>query len=167
MRRRKNYRGFGFTTRSKRRTLGRLGRVDDYGPTQTATLYVGQDKGGERPNREGVCQRAPERVTVRDMDRTFLRHRVKQVGREATGATRITGKGWYKGKPEDATKYEVIYIPNDREGSYAKFRKNMNKLAEKMGKKLCQDSVIVVHNDGNKAQSCGAVWYDRRKGSCK
>lgn len=143
-----------------------IGRVDDYGPTQRATLYVGQNKGHDDPNRAGTCSRAPEKAAVTRLDEVFLTERRAQVGKEATGATRTKGKGWFRGEPEDAASYDVIYIENPAEPTYGAFRKNMNKLAEKMGKRLCQDSVIVVHNDGDKARSCGAVWYDRAKGNC-
>lgn len=143
-----------------------LGRTDDYGATQSATVYVGQDRGLEPANRRGACAAKPRAFSVQTLDREFLRIRRQQVGKENTGGTRTTGKGWYQGKPEKAAAYEVVFIPNKHESSYDKFRQNMNRLAEKMGKKLCQDAVIVVHNDGDRRRSCGAVWYERGRGTC-
>lgn len=155
--------GRKFAPRGRGRVIG---RVDDYGPTQKATLYVGHNKGHDAANQAGPCKKAPSKTTVAQMDRVFLRERAKQVGKDATGATRTKGKGWFRGEPEDAASYEVIYIPNDAESNYGAFRANMNRLAERMGRDLCQDSVIIVHNDGDKAKSCGAVWYDKTQGDC-
>lgn len=143
-----------------------LGRVDDYGPTQTATFYVGQSKGERRPNQTGSCARKAKRFRLSEMDNAFLHLRAKQVGEQNTGGTRITGEGFFEGKREDSVMYTVIHIPNARESSYQKFRSNMNRLAESMGKALCQDEVILVHSDGNRHKSCGAIWYDPKRGTC-
>lgn len=149
--------------------LGRpklLGRVDSYGATQTATLYVGLDKGKDEHNRGGRCKRLPAKAGVAKVDETFVRTRARQVGRENTGATRIKGKGWFEGRPEQSAAYEVVFIPSNKESTYQAFRQNINRLAERMAKQLCQDSVIVVHNDGRKRETCGATWWDRNKGNC-
>lgn len=156
-------RGRAFEATGRPRSLG---RVDDYGPTQSATLYVGRNRGHEPANRRGSCARAPETYSLTRLDDTFLAARAAQVGRKDTGATRTTGKGWYKGDPESAAAYAVIHIPNDREQSYEAFRQNMNRLAETMAQRLCQDSVIVVHDDGDRKKSCGAEWWKPGTGDC-
>jgi len=132
------------------------------GPTQKATLYVGQNKGHNTKNRTKACAKAADRFSIREIDRAFLRLRAKQVGKEATGGTRTKGRGWYEGKPEDAAAYEVIFIPSDKEESYRKFRSNLSALADKMSKKFCQDSVIIVHDNGDKTKSYDAAWYKKR-----
>ena len=143
-----------------------LGRTDDYGTTQSATIFVGMDRGLEPSNTRGVCAVQPKKFGVLSLDREFLKVRRDQVGKQNTGGTRTTGKGWYQGKAEKAAAYEIVFIASKREKSYKHFRGNMNRMAEKMGKKFCQDAVIVVHNDGDKRKSCGAVWYAPGKGSC-
>jgi len=152
-------------------TLGRpIGDVISYGPTRSATIYVGLNKGKEGPNQEGACKRKPKKFQLRSLDNAFLKEREKQVGKGRVGATRRKGMGWYKGAPESAAAYEVIFIPPDdadkRETSYTEFRKNMNQLAETIGKRMCQDSVIIVHSDGGKRQSCDARWFEGGGDSC-
>jgi hypothetical protein len=153
----------GFDPKGRPKTLG---KVDSYGPTQSATLYIGQNRGHDAPNRAGTCKRKPESFSLTKMDNLFIKNRAKQVGREETGATRTTGKGWFRGKPEKSAAYEVVYIPNADEKSYRSFRNNMNRLAEKLGKELCQDSVIIVHNDGDRRNTCDAIWHQRGGTTC-
>jgi hypothetical protein len=142
-----------------------LGRVDRYGPTQSAIFYVGQRRGNKSAQRQR-CRHAPTKISVTKTDQGFVKLRSQQVGKDNTGGTRISGKGWYEGRTEPSASYEVVYIPNSKEPSYRRFRHNMNRLAEAMGKEFCQDSVIVVHNDGDKRTTCGATWFVKGPAKC-
>jgi len=149
-------------------TIGRpVGDVVSYGPTRSATLYIGLKKGVQPENNAGACERKPQKFQLRSLDSTFTKGRAAQVGTDNVNATRRKGRGWFEGSPEESASYEVIYIPSDSEGSYEAFRSNMNRLAESIGKKLCQDSVIIVHSDGGKRQSCDARWFKDGGDECK
>lgn len=144
-----------------------LGRVDSYGTTRGATLYIGLDRGRAKQNRTAAhCRRAPDKFRVDALDRNFLRMRADQVTKQNTGATRTKGKGWFEGKPETSVAYELVFVPNDKERSYESFRRNTNRLAERLAKKFCQDSVIIVHNEGRRRETCDAVWWDPGRGTC-
>ncbi len=150
--------------RGPARAVGRVGDVDPYGPAQTATFFVGMVRGRERQNRTPRCMRLRSPIPKKRADEAFLELRRRQVGAENVGATRRSGRGWYQGTPEESLSYEVVFIPNAREKTFRSFLKNMRRLSEGMASALCQDSVIMVADNGNKRMAEGA--YCPRPGSC-
>jgi hypothetical protein len=146
------------------RRLGRaLGRVDVYGPAQVVTLVVGQNRGHAPKNTSGTCARKPAAFSVGRVDAVFQHLRAQQVGRDFVAATRRTGKGWYKGAPEASVAYEVAYIPPagggpPSEASFTAFEKHMDKLAERMARTLCQDSVLLIYDNGGRRKVGAAEW---------
>lgn len=147
--------GCGWAPRATRR----FGDVESYGRSRTATLYVGRKRGLNKQNRTARCKRAyagRKQIPIKAVDEAFIDIRAKQVGRENVGATRRKGAGWYQGQPEDALSYEVVFIPSAKEKDYKKFTKNMYKMGEKLANRLCQDSVIVVTDDGDIRSAAGA-----------
>lgn len=135
----------------------RLGTIDPYGRSRSATLYIGRKRGKNRQNQTARCKRLIKReLPIRTVDQIFIDLRCSQVGRENVGATRHTGAGWYQGQPESSLSYEVVFIPSAREKSYRAFTKNIKKLAEKMSNRLCQDSIIIVTDDGDICSAAGA-----------
>ena len=155
--------------RGRGRTLGRIGDVDPYGPSRKATFYVGLERGKEPQNRSPRCERVRSPIAPQTADDVFLELRQRQVGMENVGGTRRKGRGWYQGSSEDSLSYEVVFIPNNREKNYRTFLKNMRRLAEGMAHGLCQDSVILVADNGDKRTVEGAYcptprscWPQRR-----
>ena len=141
-----------------------LGKVDPYGRSRSATLYIGRKRGQERQNQTARCKRLIKReLSISVVDETFISLRCAQVGRKNIGATRRTGAGWYQGEPESSLSYEIVFIPSAREKSYKAFIRNINKLAEKMSSRLCQDSIIIVTDDGDIRSAAGASCP---KGTC-
>lgn len=140
-----------------RRRAPRLGKVVDYGPARGATLIVGMNKGKKAVNRMGKCKLAPATFIQQYADDTLIALRAAQVGEENVGATRVRGKGWYQGKPEKSATYQLVFIPNAREKTYAQFKKSVERLAERMGEMMCQDEVLVVHDDSDKKRTKSAV----------
>lgn len=147
----------------RKRQVGRkprkrgLGEVVDYGPTRTATVIVGLDKGHAKGNQSGACGTKPVHFSPEAADRAFLSTRAAQVSRDNVGASRRCGKGWFQGRPEQSLSYEVVFIPNTREKTYGQFRKNMDALATKMGAKLCQDSVLVLDDNSKQRKTRAAI----------
>ncbi len=161
-----NFRGRSFAPTGKAERIGatrNLGRIDEYGPARTITLLVGQDKGTDPRNQGAACRRVTDKLTVAQVDSKFFELRSTQVDKEFVGATRQAGKGWYKGEPEASVAFEVAYIPPEGGGSpseptFATFSANMNRLAESMAKALCQDSILIIRDDGNKRSVAAAIW---------
>ena len=141
----------------------RLGDVEEYGTSRTITIVVGQNKGHQAHNRAGKCALAPGRFMAQSIDREFMDLREVQVGRKAIGATRTAGRGWFEGKPEASVTYEVSHIPNEREPSFATFKRNMDALAEKLAERTCQDSVLILRDDGGKKTVAAASWKPRKR----
>ncbi len=142
-----------------------FGRVEEYGAARTISLLVGQNKGNEPRNTDGACKRKPTRFTVDDVDRAFFRLRAAQVGREFVGATAQSGRGWFEGDPESSIAFEIAYIPPEgggppNEATFKEFQDNMNRLAESMAEDLCQDSVLIIRDDGDKRSVAAAVWEE-------
>lgn len=108
-------------------------------PLHSATIIVGQDKGKEDRNKVGRCRTLPGKFSAAQVDRWFQKLRQSQVGKTAVGATRITGKGWYKGKQEKSASYQVIHDPSvPGEEGIADFRARMQSLAEDLAEHFCQ-----------------------------
>jgi hypothetical protein len=155
---------FTFRPISRPRKLGRrrpvrgIGKVVEYGTARTVALVVGQNKGKQPRNRRGRCARKPNTVPLRTIDELFLKLRGKQIGAENVGVTRQQGRGWYEGESEKSATYEVAFIPNDKEKTYKQFKRNMNKLAEKLGEKICQDSILIIRDDGDARSAASAEW---------
>lgn len=135
----------------------RFGKVVDYGPAKGATLIVGLNKGRKAVNRMGVCRAKPSTFVQDFADDQLIALRAAQVGKENVGATRVRGRGWYAGAPEKSASYQLVYIPNAVEKTYAQFKRNVERLAERMGETLCQDEVLVVHDDSDRRRTKSAV----------
>lgn len=133
-----------------------FGKVVSFGPARGATLIVGLNKGNREANRTGACAIKPAKFSPTQVDETFIDVRTGQVGAKSVGATRAVGKGWYEGAPEKSVAYSVVYIKNDREKTYATFKRNMEELAERIGGKLCQDSVLIIHDNSDKRRTRSA-----------
>lgn len=146
----------GFLPTAPSRALGALGDVEEYGASRSVTLLVGRNKGKQPANRTGRCRALPEEAKAAQYDELFIEERARQIGHENVGATRTEGKGWYRGDPEKAVAYQVAFVPNDREKTYATFKRNMNRLAESLAARLCQDSILVVRDDGRRRTVAGA-----------
>lgn len=146
----------GFLPTAPSRALGSIGDVEEYGDSRSVTLLVGRNKGKDPANRTGRCRTLPEEAKTVQYDELFIEARAAQIGRENVGATRTEGKGWYRGDPEKAVAYQVAFVPSPREKTYEAFKRNMNRLAESLATKLCQDSILVVRDDGRRRTVAGA-----------
>lgn len=143
----------------------RLGRIDEYGPARKITLYVGQNKGQEPRNRTGSCARRPTKFSTAEIDSAFFKARAAQVGKPSVAGTRQSGRGWYEGDPEASVSYEISYIPPEGGGpasepTFKVFNEHINRLAERLAEDFCQDSVLIVRDDGSKREVASAVWED-------
>jgi hypothetical protein len=139
----------------KKRRRGLRG-VFPYGPTVSARIIVGLNRGNEVPNKTGRCASAPANVTPETVDAYLLEARALQVTKANVGVTRLYGKGWYRGEPEPAVAYDITYTGD--EASPKDFQANMNRLAEGIGERFCQDEVFIIHDDGDKRATCSAKW---------
>lgn len=135
-----------------------LGKVEEYGEAQTIRIVVGQNKGEESRNTAGRCAIIPEKFSAEDIDRRFVGLRNLQVGKKNVGATRVRGEGWYEGEPEHSVAYEIAYIPNPKEPTFAEFQENINELALELAEMFCQDSVLILRDDGTKKTVAAAEW---------
>jgi len=141
-----------------------LGKVEEYGPARQVTLVVGQDKGKEPKNRAGTCARKPPSFSPAAVDAEFIRIRAAQVGEKDVGASAVPGRGWYKGRREDSIAYQVAFIPTGSERTFAQFKRNMNRAAELLAERFCQDSVLIVRDSGSRRSVAAATWKPRRPG---
>ena len=135
-----------------------IGEVDEYGDASNIKLVVGLNKGTQAQNTGGRCGNAPVKFTVAEIDDAFYAGRAAQVGRKNVGATRMSGQGWYEGDPEQSVAFDIAFIPNEREPDFTTFRANMNALAELLAEKFCQDSVLILRDDGGKRTVAAARW---------
>ena len=135
-----------------------LGRVQTYGPARAVTIVVGQNKGRKPENRAGRCARLPQAFSVEAVDRAFVELRTAQSGRAAIAATRVAGKGWYEGSPEKSVAYEIAFIKGAvPEKNFREFRVSMDRLAEGLAERFCQDSVLIIRDDGDRRTAAGAT----------
>lgn len=137
-----------------------FGKVEPYGPAQSITLYVGQNRGEQAKNQSGACARRPRRFSAEEMDRSFAKLRAKQVGTGNVQATARAQRGWYEGAPEESQSYEVAFIPSDNEKTYDKFVEHMNAVAEGLAEEYCQDSVLMIRDDERGKTAWGAEWEE-------
>jgi hypothetical protein len=135
-----------------------LGKIEEYGTARSISLFVGQNRGLAEKNQRGSCAIAPTHYDAHDIDRAFFEMRAAQVGRANVGGTRQENRGWFQGDPEASLNYEVAFIPTDDEPDFKTFEKNLNRLAEGLAKKFCQDSVLIVRDDGTKRDVASAEW---------
>jgi hypothetical protein len=140
-----------------------LGKVQEYGLAQQVTLIVGQDKGKQPKNRIASCARKPAKFSPAAIDDEFLKLRGLQVGRAQVGATRTSGRGFFQGRPENSLAFEVAFIPTADEPTFDAFRRNMDRLAERIGEHFCQDSVLIIRDDGTKRSVASAEWEEGPK----
>jgi hypothetical protein len=126
-----------------RRALGQVGRLVGKSPLETATLYVGLDRGKADRNQTGRCAKQPGTLLLEDADTVFLGARRMQVGAAAFG-TRFSTQGVYRDSPESGAVYQVALVPEYSGEAPQTFRENMRKLATKMSRMLCQDEVLLV-----------------------
>ena len=138
-------------------------KVNELGATRTITLAVGRNKGVEEKNQTAKCARKPREFSVQAVDEIFESSRRSQVGVGAVGATRQATKGWYRGEPEKSVTYQVTYIPNAKEKSFRVFKANMDRLAETLAERFCQDSVLILRDDGRKRSTAEATWGKKHK----
>lgn len=140
-----------------------FGKIEEYGTAKQITLVVGQNKGLQPKNRAGRCATQPPRFDPAQVDRAFLEIRSGQIGKPFVGATRVSGRGWYEGKPEPSVAFQVAYVPNPAEPTFAKFKANMDRMAETLAEKFCQDSVLILRDDGAKRSAASAVYETKVK----
>lgn len=156
---------------SRKWSAGGLAKVDEYGSFRSITLTVGQNKGKEPKNQAGRCAGKPKKFTVKAIDEAFAEIRRSQVERHHVDATRQAGRGWFRGDPERSLTYEIAYVPPQAGGppderTFEVFRRHMDRLAERLAERFCQDSVLIVREDGKKKTVAGASWKPggKRKG---
>lgn len=145
----------------------RFGGIDKYGVSRKITIVVGQNKGKQPKNTSKSCARIPKKFSVRAVDDAFLHARELQVGKRVEG-TRVTGRGWYKNDPEPSVSYDVSYVPPKSGGpasepTYEVFKENMNRLAERLAEVFCQDSVLIVRDNGKQRSVAAATWDPPRR----
>lgn len=141
-----------------RQRKARLGRVVEYGTSRTITLFVGMNKGKQPKNRTGRCRRKPKKFSLTAVDKAMATIRAAQVGGDAVEYTRVAGRGFYQGSGEQSVSYQVAFIPSTNEKSFAQFKRNMNNAAEQLAETFCQDSVLIVRDDGSKRSVASAEW---------
>jgi len=109
--------------------------------THVTKLYVGLKR--QLDPTTARCQRAPRKVTATRVDDFFFAERRRQ-GVPKAGATRYSAKGLWMGNRERTAVYEVQWFPGGKE-TYPEFRRHMNRLAQNIARRFCQDAVLVVH----------------------
>jgi hypothetical protein len=133
-----------------------LGRLPTFGDWKTvapagqyAVVFVGHNRGSQK--RHGHCSAAPATYGRKKVDNVVLAIRTDQIG-EQSGATAYPTVGYWEGKPEHSTAYQFLYVTHSEyppaEKTYREFKANMNELAERVARDLCQDAVYVLHWDG-------------------
>lgn len=137
-----------------------LGKLSWEAPLRSATIVIGQKKGKRAQNKAGRCAAQPASFSTTAVDRWFSTLRGEQVGRKNLAATRIKGKGWYKGDNEPSVSYQIIHDPSvPGEDSLDGFRQRMQRLAENLAEHFCQDEVLVVM-DTEKGKHTYSYEYD-------
>lgn len=139
-----------------------LAKVTELGVAKSIRLFVGRTKGVKPHNRSGRCARTPATFTPQAIDEAFLELRKAQVDKENAHASGVSMAGWYEGKPEKSVAFEIGYIPSVDEPSYTVFRRNMNRLAEQLAERFCQDSVLIVRDSGRARSVAEAKWTPGR-----
>lgn len=164
--RRISFGSYLFVPRS-RRQLGALGRglasLTDETPASGATIFVGRTRGREEKNAKGKCKRRfslfrQDKHPADVVDRAFVGHRISQVGEKHFGASAAVGTGYFEGDAEDNHVYQVLYFPNDAEPTWAAFKANIGRIGEALARDLCQDSVLLVFDDGDRRTLRFAEW---------
>ena len=124
------------------------------GPAQQVTLIVGLNR-GKTAGLPAHCSLQPLMYEREYVDEVFVRLRALQVGIPHVEASRVDARGWYQGMPEGSILYEVLYLPGsvESETSWEQFLDHMGHLAEQLRFHLCQDSVLLIADDGQHRQT--------------
>lgn len=154
-------------TFKKPSSLGALARTLWEGPTVSATLLVGANKGKQPYSKTGQCRTAPKKFSQKQLDEHVMGLRWFQLisagltpaqAKANLAASRTQQRGWYKGAPESSASYLFVHnddIPGER--TRERFKANMKVLSEVVGAALCQDEVIVVFQDPSGNSAAGIV----------
>ena len=144
-----------------------VGQITELGPARAITLFVGQTKGVAAKNQAGRCARKAEAFSVAAVDRAFFRFRARAIGPHGVAGRRVAGQGWYEGQKEESVAFEVAFIPNANERTFAEFRANMNRVAELLAAEFCQDAVLIIRDDGKKRSVADAKWTAKHERALK
>ena len=144
-----------------------IGEVTEIGAARVITLFVGQAKGVAAKNRAGRCASKPAAFSVAAVDRAFFKLRARVVGAHGVAGRRVSSQGWYEGAKEASVAYEVAFIPNANERTFAEFRKNMDRVAELLAAEFCQDAVLIIRDDGRKRTVADAKWTKEHERALK
>lgn len=144
-----------------------VGLITELGKARAITLFVGQKKGLKAKNQDGRCATKPGAFSPAAVDRAFFRFRAQVVGPHAVSGRRIAGRGWYGGQGEESVAYEIAFIPNADEPTYADFQKNMNRVAQLLAAEFCQDAVLILRDNGKKRTIADATWTAKHERALK
>jgi hypothetical protein len=109
-------------------------------PFHSARIFLARARGVD----VGPCSKAPKVYTIAASQAKFLHKRARQVTAKHAGATRTSARGFWHGGGEPTQLYEVVWRPSPLEKTPAQFHANMKKLASDLGKRFCQQEVLVV-----------------------
>lgn len=109
-------------------------------PFHSARIFLARARGVDK----GPCSKDPKVYTVAQSQAKFLRKRASQVKPQYAGATRTSARGFWQGGGEPTLLYEVVWRPSPLEKTAGKFHANMKTLAKQLGRKFCQQEVLVV-----------------------
>ncbi len=140
----------GLLGRSLKHVFGNpVAGYDEYGPTERASLSVGPTAGlSTGPVPEG------KEISTNKVASEILALRAEQVG-FASSATLTATEGRYKGIKEPSMRLDFYFDGSD--GTPAKFKANIKKLAERAAKKLGQREILIEYQArGNKTTTATA-----------
>lgn len=138
-----------------------------YGSTKSVHLFVGLKRGEKSTAQRGaVCERLPKQLQPRTVDRAVV-SAWKETFEKGTrklnvSMSRVAGRGWWQGKAEPSHQY-TVFLDGENEQNLASLTRNLTKAAEIVADKLCQDSIIVVSDDGDKRRSYGVTRKANKK----
>lgn len=107
------------------------------GDTNKATLTIGTKAMLKGKVPEGK-QVNPDKVVL-----DVLSRRVDQIGFSSASQTVMPAKGVYEGQSEDSVKVELIHTFPEKEPTFDKFKKNVEKIAQGVAKKFQQREVLI------------------------
>jgi hypothetical protein len=120
-----------------------FGGYDVYGPTNRASLMIGRVAGIEG----GIVPEGKVIPSQKIAD-TVAKMRIDQVGFSNASSTLTLTEGRYKGTKEPSVRLDIYFDGGD--GTPAKFKRNIQALAENAAKVLGQREILIEWQDGGK-----------------
>ena len=117
------------------------GTANTFPQAESITLAIGLKRGKSPINKKFSC---PVSFSAKRVKKLFEKERAKQVGKENVAASISALSGYYEGQAEASLSIQIL---NTTGQPFDEFVKDGKRLADRLGKQLCQDAVFLTAED--------------------